>query len=89
MEPTNMTTMQWILIGGGLGFVIGLVPLITGIVKKNYKFGILGVLGAAVGGTVLGLLLAVPVAAIFTWLIFKNARGDSELHVEENGQPNA
>lgn len=84
-----MTTMQWMMIGGALGLVIGLIPLITGIVKKNFKFGIFGFLGSIVGGAILGLLLAIPVAAIFTWLILKNARGNSELQVDDNGQQNS
>jgi hypothetical protein len=35
------------------------------------KLGILGLIASTVGGALLGLLLAVPFAAIFMWLIIR------------------
>jgi hypothetical protein len=72
MEMSN--TMGWILAGAAMGFVVGLVPLIVGIIKKNVRLGGLGLLSSIVGGTLLGLLLAVPVGAVFTWLIIRKPR---------------
>ena len=89
MDPTKMTTLQLMMIGGALGVVIGLIPLITGIVKKNLKFGVFGFLGSILGGALLSLILAIPVAVIFTWFILRNARGNSELQVNDNGPQNA
>lgn len=66
--------MQWIVLSGALGLMLGLVPLFTGILKKNIKFGIFGLLASTVGGAVLGLILALPVAAIFTWLIIRDSK---------------
>jgi uncharacterized membrane protein len=81
MDPNNMTLMQWILVGGTLGLVVGFVPLITGFVKKNLKFGILGFLASIIGGLILGLLLAIPIAAVFTWLILRGRREPVEVRV--------
>ncbi|MBK8465338.1 MAG: hypothetical protein IPL32_05860 [Chloracidobacterium sp.] len=78
MDPSNITMTQWILIGGGLGLLTGLVPLILGFVKKNLKVGLLGFFGSIIGGAVLGLLLAIPVAGIFTWLILRSSVKSAE-----------
>jgi hypothetical protein len=59
------------LFGAILGFVIGLIPLILGIVKKKFKFGIIGFIGAIIGNTILGVLLSVPIIAICIYFIFQ------------------
>lgn len=79
MDPTRMTVTQWILVGGAFGLVIGLVPLVTGFIKKNLKYGFFGFVGSLIGGALLGLLLAIPVAAIFTWLILRRPKAPSEV----------
>jgi hypothetical protein len=69
------------LINAGIGFAVGLIPLAIGFVKGNKKYGLLGLVCSIVGGAILGVLLAVPCAAIFTWLILrssKNKTGDSQ-----------
>ena len=66
------------LINAGIGLVFGLVPLIIGFAKRNIKYGVIGFVGSIVGGALLGLLLAIPVAAIFTWLIVKGPRQNME-----------
>lgn len=81
MDPTSISLSQWILIGGGLGLLVGLVPLILGFVKKNLKFGVFGFLGSIIGGAVLGLLLAIPIAGLFTWLIFRGRSAPVEVVV--------
>ena len=82
MDLTTVTPMQLVLMSALIGLVVGLVPLITGIVKKNLKYGLMGFAGSIVGGAALGLILAVPIAAIFTWLIVRSSlldRLDSKL----------
>ena len=75
MDGVRLTTQQALmyvlLINGGIGFVIGLIPLILGIVKKKGRIGIYGLLASTVGGALLGLLLSIPAAVIFVWLILK------------------
>ena len=60
-----------IIFGAVLGAIVGLIPLILGIVKKNLKIGALGFIGSIIGSAILGLLLAIPIAAIFVYLIIK------------------
>jgi hypothetical protein len=81
MDLSSVTLTQWILIGGALGLTVGLVPLILGFVKKQAKFGIFGFLGSIIGGSLLGLLLAVPVSGVFTWLILRGRKEPSEVVV--------
>lgn len=77
MEQINITSTEAILyivlINIGLGLLLGLIPLIAGFVKNNRKFGLFGLFGSIIGGAVLGVVLSLPVAAVFTWLIFKNS----------------
>lgn len=76
MEPVQLNYQEaffWgIVINAGIGFVLGLIPLIIGLVKRNLKYGIFGHVAATVGGAVLGVFLSVPAVIIFTWLILKS-----------------
>ena len=75
MDDIRLTAREAYLYGtlvtAGIGFVVGLVPLVIGIVKKKLKLGVFGLLASTVGGALLGLILALPFAAVFTWLILK------------------
>jgi hypothetical protein len=75
MEPIRISTQQaylyTMLITAAIGFVVGLVPLVIGVVKGKAKLGILGLVASTIGGALLGLLLSIPAAAIFVWLILK------------------
>jgi len=79
MDQVQLSTQEAVLYGmlltGGIGFAIGLVPLILGIVKKKIRLGVFGLLASTIGGALLGLLLSVPAVVIFVWLIL--ARQDS------------
>ena len=58
-----------ILLGAGLGLILGLIPLILGIVKKKTKIGVLGFIGAIIGNAVLGLLASIPIVGVCIYLI--------------------
>ena len=58
-----------VLLGAGLGFILGLIPLILGIVKKKTKIGVLGFIGSIIGNAILGLLLSIPIVGICIYLI--------------------
>ncbi len=72
MEPINLSTREFYLyslaINVGLGVILGLIPLVVGFMKRQRKTAFLGFVVTIVGGAILGLLLAIPAAAIFTWL---------------------
>jgi hypothetical protein len=59
------------LIGGAVGLVLGLVPLVAGIIKKKVRLGFFGLLASAVGGAILGIFLSIPAMAVFTWMILR------------------
>ena len=61
-----------LLFGAALGLLLGLIPLILGIIKKKTKIGVLGFIGAIVGNAFLGLILSIPVVAFCVYLIMKN-----------------
>ncbi len=78
MQPVNITTNEAIfyasVVHAVLGFLLGLIPLITGFLKKEKSYGVFGFLGSLVGGAILGLFLSLPVAVIFTWLILRKSK---------------
>ena len=55
-----------------IGFLLGLIPLITGIVKKKVKLGVIGLVVSTLGGAIAGILISIPAMAIFTWLILRD-----------------
>lgn len=55
-----------------IGFLLGLIPLITGIIKKKVKMGVIGLLVSTLGGAIAGILISIPAMAIFTWLILRD-----------------
>ncbi len=73
----NELFMYSTIIGVIVGFVVGLVPLISGIFRKNLKLGLIGFVCSLIGGAILSLILALPVAGIFTWLILKGKTSQS------------
>ena len=78
MDPNSLSPrdllLYGVLINVGVGFVLGLIPLISGIAKKRLKYGILGFICSVIGGAILGVVLAIPASAIFTWLIFRDPK---------------
>ncbi|HEX3101135.1 MAG TPA: hypothetical protein VHQ01_05065 [Pyrinomonadaceae bacterium] len=78
MDPNTITPQQalvlGILINAGVGLVVGLIPLVLGLVKRNVKYGFYGLLASIVGGAILGIILSIPAAVIFSWLIVRGAK---------------
>jgi len=75
MEEVRLTYSQafWLaMIPVLIGFALGLIPLVMGIVRKKVKLGILGLIVSTLGGAILGVILSIPAMAIFTWLIMRD-----------------
>lgn len=53
------------------GLVIGAVPAICGAIKQKIGLAIGGFFACVVSALLLGMLLAIPVCALFLFLIFK------------------
>ncbi len=61
------------------GALIGAIPAITGAVKGKLGLGLGGFVCCVIGSVILGLLLSVPLCAIFMFLIFKKtATGEQD-----------
>lgn len=60
-----------ILFHASLGAVFGLVPLVCGLLKKQKLPGILGMALCVVLAPVCGFYFTIPIAALFTFLVFK------------------
>ena len=77
MEPIQLTTQEFylytILANTALGFMVGLVPLAAGFIKGQRTYAFFGLVACVVGGAILGIFLSIPLAALFTWLIFRAA----------------
>jgi hypothetical protein len=57
------------LIGLVAGIVCGLIPLAAGLIKHRIALGVIGLVVCAACGAILGILLALPVAIVFTLAI--------------------
>jgi hypothetical protein len=53
------------------GAVCGLVPLIYGLNKGQTGLAVGGFFACLAGGLILGLILAIPLAVLFAWLIHR------------------
>jgi hypothetical protein len=76
MEEIRLTTTQYFLygtlIGAGLGFLFGLIPVLVGIRKNNRQMGLYGLLASTVCGALFPPLSLV-VVAVFLWLILRKS----------------
>jgi hypothetical protein len=55
-----------------LGLLFGLFPLVVGLNRGNRKYAILGLVGSIIGGFLLSVVLAVPIALMFTVLALRS-----------------
>lgn len=75
MEEVRLTTdeaIRYVLTMVGIGFLLGLIPLVAGIIKRKIRLGVFGLIASMLGALV-GFILAIPAMAIFTWLIVRDA----------------
>jgi hypothetical protein len=75
MEEVRLTgneALLYFLIPAGIGFLLGLVPLVAGLMKGKQRLGVWGLITSTVGGALLGVILSIPAMAIFTWLIVRD-----------------
>jgi len=81
MEQIKLTTNEAILyiaiLNIGLGILFGAIPLILGFIRKERSYAVFGFLGSIIGGAILGIFLSIPVAAIFTWLILRKTKAET------------
>jgi membrane protein implicated in regulation of membrane protease activity len=63
-----------VIVSALVGAVCGLVPLVYGLVRGEIGLAAGGFAACIVSGVVLGVLLAAPVAALFTWLVWRASR---------------
>jgi len=93
MEPIHFTTQEFflytILANTAMGFLIGLVPLAAGFIKAQRKYAFFGLIACVLGGAILGIFLSVPLAAVFTWLVFRasNSKPDNVSAGSEDDSP--
>ena len=74
---TPHTTGYWIgvLFGAAMmGGLCGLMPLLTGMNRSNITLGGIGFVCTLIAGLILGVILALPVAVVFTIIILATNR---------------
>jgi hypothetical protein len=65
------STMIGAVAAGGL---CGLVPLVYGLARGEPELAVAGFAACLIGGMLLGVLFAVPLAALFAWLVWRQSR---------------
>ena len=64
-----------VMIGAiAIGVICGLVPLVYGLAAGRTGLAVGGFVGCVAAGILAGVLAAVPVAAVFAWLIWRQSR---------------
>lgn len=56
------------------GIITGAIPAILGAIKNKIGLAIGGFFACLVSAILLGLILAIPVCALFIWLILRNPK---------------
>ena len=82
MEPIDLTTRQvyiYTVISIALSVLVALVPLFFGLGRQQRQLAIVGFVLTILGGVLLGLLLAIPVAAVFLYLIYRKSTRTAEV----------
>lgn len=75
MTPHNSSYMIGVLLGAlTMGGLWGLMPLLIGKSRNNLVLGIIGFICSVIGGLLLGIILAAPVAIVFTVIILATNR---------------
>lgn len=72
MGDIQTNAQQIILYNAIFGAVIGIIPLLLGILKHKSVLGLGGMIVSAIGGAVAGIFLAIPAVILFVWLILRN-----------------
>jgi uncharacterized membrane protein len=68
----GLLTPESLIEGVLVGLICGVIPLFFSTGNNRLKLGFGGLFACVVSGLLLGLLLAIPVAVVFLWLIFRN-----------------
>ena len=55
------------------GAIVGAIPAICGAIKQNISLAIGGFFACLFASFLLGLILAIPICAVFVFLIFKKS----------------
>lgn len=72
-----------VLIGSiGVGCIMGAIPAICGAVKGKIRLAVIGFFACVISGFLLGLLLSVPVCAVFVFLIFKRKPEKKSIEID-------
>jgi len=75
IPPEKIGFLIGAIIGGLVaGALCGTLPLVIGLKRKCQGLAIGGFIACVIGGAILGLLLAVPLALIFTTIIMFSSK---------------
>ncbi len=69
----GLLTPHSLIDGFLVGLICGVIPLFFSPGKNRLKLGFAALLSCVIGGVLLGLLLAIPIAVLFLWLIFRKS----------------
>lgn len=63
-----------IIAGGIAGLLVGLIPLFIGINKSQRDMGVISLIACWISGILLGLILAIPVSILCSYIINSKAK---------------
>lgn len=77
MENLRISYVDTMIIGAFIGYLLGFITVIFGIIRRRILLGLIGLLASIVSGAILGPILSLPVISVFIWLIDKKPAVDA------------
>ncbi len=75
--------MSDVIIGALItGAIIGAIPALCGAIKGKISLAVIGFFSCLISALILGMILAIPVCAVFIFLIFKKDKNGNENNEE-------
>jgi membrane protein implicated in regulation of membrane protease activity len=81
--------MVGLIVGAVVGAVCGIVPLVYGLLRGEPSLARVGFAACVVSGVLVGAGLTGPVAAVFTWLIWRASNRRHQRQPEWTTRPPA
>jgi len=81
MQKIELTYFQMVLIGIAVGFVLGLIPLVLGIIKGKKKLALWSFVASIAAGAAWSLFSLITVI-VFVWLILRKPVETKSVGVE-------
>lgn len=77
--------MDSVVLGAlGMGLIIGAIPAIAGGIKGKLAVGFGGFVACVIGSLILGMILSIPLCALFMYVIFQKSDDQKDVYEDDD-----